>query len=55
MTIDNVQPGDTVAFHGDFVAVSADVRGLNEDEPVLLHYSTADGEMVDQVVPMTRG
>lgn len=53
VTIENVQPGDTAAFLGEFVAVSADVKGLNQDEPVLLHYSTADGEMLDQVVPMT--
>ncbi len=54
VTIENVQPGDTTAFHGEFVTVSAEVRGLKEDEPVLLHYSTADGEVVDQVIPMTQ-
>jgi len=53
VTIEDVRPGDSVAFHGDFVAVSADVRGLNEDEPALLHYSTADGEVVNQIIPMT--
>ena len=52
VTIDNLQPGDTVAFHGDFVTVSADVRGLNEGESAMLHYSTADGEVVDQSIPM---
>jgi hypothetical protein len=52
VTIENVMPGDTVSFHGDFVTVSADVRGLNEGEAVLLHYSTADGEAIDQSIPM---
>jgi hypothetical protein len=53
VNIENVQPGDATAFHGDFVTVSADVMGLNQGETVLLHYSTADGEMLDQVIPMT--
>ena len=52
VTIENLQPGDTVAFHSDFVTVSADVRGLNEGESAMLHYSTADGEVVDQSIPM---
>lgn len=52
VTVENVEPGNTVAFLGEFVAVSADVKGLNQDEPVLLHYSTADGEMLDQTAPM---
>jgi collagen type III alpha len=53
VTIENVRPGNTTAYHGDFVTVSADVKGLDQDEPVLLHYSTADGEMLNQVIPMT--
>ena len=52
VTIENVRPGNTTAYHGDFVTVSADVMGLDQGEPVLLHYSTADGEMLDQVIPM---
>ncbi|HEY4759516.1 MAG TPA: DUF4175 family protein, partial [Thermoguttaceae bacterium] len=53
VTIDNVQPGDTSTFHGEFVTVSAEVRGLNKGESVLLIYSTADSEVIDQIVPMT--
>ncbi len=53
VTIENVRPGNTTAYHGDFVTVSADVMGLDQGEPVLLHYSTADGEMLDQVIPMS--
>ena len=52
VTIENIRPGNTTAYHGDFVTVSADVMGLDQGEPVLLHYSTADGEMIDQVIPM---
>ena len=40
VTIENVEPGNTVAYLGEFVAVSADVKGVNQEEPVLLHYST---------------
>ena len=53
VTIDDVRPGDAVVFHGDFVTVSAEVRGLRPDEPVALYYSTADGQSVDQKIPMT--
>ena len=41
-----------VAFNGDSIVVSAEVRGLKENEPVLLHFSTADGQVIDQAVPM---
>lgn len=50
--ISNIEPGDTVVFQGDFVAVAAEVRGLRAGEEVLLHYTTADGQSVDQVVPL---
>jgi collagen type III alpha len=53
VTIDDVQPGNASAYYGDFVAVSAEVRGLKEGEQALLHYSTADGETLDQIVPMS--
>jgi len=52
--IAEVQPGDVTAYQGDQITVSAVVRGLREDEPVRLLYSTADGQLVDQVIPMTR-
>lgn len=54
VTIDNVVPGSTVAFHGDSVTVTAEVRGLRADEAVTLLYGTADGQIVDQAVPMER-
>ena len=54
VSIRSVQPGDAVAFHDDSIAVSAEVSGLREGEPVLLIYSTSDGQSVDQAVPMKR-
>ncbi len=52
--IEDVRPGDTVAFHGDTLSVSADLSGLRQDEPVTLFYSTADGQSVDQSVELSR-
>ena len=48
----DVQPGDTVAFNGEWLTVSAEVAGIKEDEPVSLIYNTADRQTVDQVVPL---
>ena len=53
MTIRDVQPGDATAFLGDSVTISADIVGLKKGEPALVVYSTADGQIVDQTVPMT--
>ncbi len=53
VTIRDVQPGDTSVFHGDSVTVSAEVAGLRQDEPVVLMYSTADGQLIDQGIRMT--
>ena len=52
VTIDDVQPGDAPVFLGEELPVSAVVRGLKDDEPVTLYFSTADGQIVDQPVPM---
>ena len=53
--IEQVTPGDATIFRGRTVIVSALVQGLRTDEEVLLQYSTADGQLVDQTVPMTPG
>ena len=53
VTIDDVLPGDTAAFHGEFITVSAELAGLRDGETPLLIYSTADDQSVDQAVPMT--
>ncbi|NUQ60895.1 MAG: hypothetical protein HUU20_00290, partial [Pirellulales bacterium] len=53
VTIAKVEPGDAVAFQGDPLTVSAEVRGVEPDEPVSLYFTTADGQSVDQAIPMT--
>jgi len=52
VTIDEITPGNAVAFHGDRITVSAEVDGLKPDEPVMLYYTTADRQSVDQAVPL---
>lgn len=53
VSIADVEPGDTRAFHDEFVEVSAVVRGVRRGEPVTLFYSTEDGQTVDQAIEMT--
>ncbi|HYW79474.1 MAG TPA: hypothetical protein VE890_07840, partial [Thermoguttaceae bacterium] len=57
VTIEEIRPGqmtgDKAAFHGEFVMVSAEVEGLDDDELVVLYFSTGDARDVDQAVPMT--
>ena len=54
VTIRDIRPGDAPAYYGDSVTVSAELSGLRTDEPVVLVYSTADGQTVDQVIPMSQ-
>jgi hypothetical protein len=54
VAIQDILPGDSVAFHGDTVDISADVTGLRDGETVMLLSSTLDGQVVDQPVAMTR-
>jgi hypothetical protein len=53
VTFGEITPGDAVAFHGQKITVSVEVHGTGRDEPVLLYYTTADAQSVDQAVPMT--
>jgi hypothetical protein len=48
----DAQPGTRTVFRGATVDVSAEIKGLKEDEPVRVVYSTADHEAVDQPVTM---
>ena len=48
----DAQPGTQTVFRGATVEVSAEIRGLKQDEPVRVVYSTADHEAVDQPVTM---
>jgi hypothetical protein len=52
--ISNVQPGTATVFQGEQAKVTADVRGLNDDETVTLIYSTRDRQVVDQAIRMHR-
>ncbi|HVX62069.1 MAG TPA: hypothetical protein VHC19_15735 [Pirellulales bacterium] len=51
--IGEIQPGDAEGYHDQHLSVSALVSGLSSDEAVTVHYSTADGQTVDQRVRMT--
>ncbi len=50
----DVRPGSRQAFHDEFIDVSVLVQGVDDDEPVTLYYSTADGQEVDVPLVMTR-
>jgi len=53
--IADIQPGDAVLYQGRSVTVSAAVEGLREGEELLLRYSTDDGQIVDQAIPLAAG
>jgi len=48
----DVQPGNTSTYQGKNVTISCTVRKLPTDEPVVLTYSTADGQIVDRAVTL---
>ena len=50
--IEVVQPGTAEVLQGDRVVVSALIQGLREGEGARVVYSTADGQAVDQVIPL---
>lgn len=52
VTIRQVSPGDTLAYQGDTLVVSAEVRGLKTDESPILYFTTADRQTVGEAVPM---
>ena len=52
--IEEVTPGDKSVFNDDREPISATVTGLRDGEEVALLVSTADGQMVDERIPMTR-
>lgn len=55
VVIDEVSPGDTSTFHEGSVEVRALIRGGRDSDPVTLYYSTADGQLVDQAIPLVKG
>ncbi|HQU43129.1 MAG: hypothetical protein B7Z73_03785 [Planctomycetia bacterium 21-64-5] len=52
VAVRDVQPGDGRGFHDQHVAVSAQIDGLRTGEPVLVRYSTVDGQVLARSVPM---
>jgi hypothetical protein len=50
--ISDIKPGTTTVSVGESVDVSADVRGLRDDESVVLRYTTDDGQTVNRAVAM---
>ena len=52
--IEEVRPGDGIVFNDDRQDISALVSGLRSGEEVVLIASTADGQVVDDRVIMTR-
>ena len=50
--IQDIQPGNRSVYRGETVEVSAEIKGLKEDEAVRVVYSTADHESVNQPVAM---
>ena len=53
--IEEVSPGDKIVFNDDREPISAQVTGLRDGEEVALLVSTADGQVVDDRIVMTRG
>ena len=52
--IEEVSPGDAVVFTDDHQEISAQVSGLRDGEEVVLWFSTADSQVVDDRLVMTR-
>jgi hypothetical protein len=53
VSISNVEPGTTTLARGELLDVSAEVRGVGEDDPVVVRYTTADGQAVDRPIQMS--
>ena len=52
VAITNVEPGSTTIARGEMLPISAEVSGVGEDDPVVVRYTTADGQAVEKAVPM---
>ncbi|MEX0614241.1 MAG: hypothetical protein WD738_18010 [Pirellulales bacterium] len=50
--ISGVEPGSVTVSRGEFLDVSAEVRGIGENDAVLLRFTTQDGQAVNKPVPM---
>jgi hypothetical protein len=52
VSISGVTPGTVTISRGEFLDVSAEVRGIDEDDVILLRYTTDDGQAVDKPIEM---
>ena len=52
VTISDIKPGTEIISQGEVVEVSADVHGLNDDDTVVVRYSTEDGQIVGRAIPL---
>jgi hypothetical protein len=52
VSILHVEPGSVTVSRGEFIQVSAEVRGIGDNDPVLLRITTDDGQAVDNAIPM---
>jgi hypothetical protein len=52
VTIEAIEPGEITLSRGENLLVSADVRGVGDDDSVVLKYTTHDGQSVDKRVNM---
>jgi hypothetical protein len=50
--INSVTPGSATVARGEFVDVSAEIRGIDENDAVLLRYTTDDGQAIDKPIEM---
>jgi hypothetical protein len=52
VSITDVEPGSTTIARGEMLPISAEVSGVGEDDPVVVRYTTADGQAVEKAVTM---
>jgi collagen type III alpha len=48
----NIEPGDIAVARGEPLTIQANILGLQEEEPVILRYSTSDGQHAQQSIAM---
>jgi hypothetical protein len=52
VSIKEIKPGVATISRGEYVDVSAEVRGLKDEENVVLRCTTDDGQVVGRAIPM---
>lgn len=52
VSIENIEPGHVTLARGEMLTVAADVRGIGADDPVVVKFTTADGQAVDRPAAM---